>query len=93
MKSHDACNQVGVAIQDFSNAFETVTHIKLLHQLYKYGVRRLLNKWLEMFVTQKNMKVVIDHGEESEEATGDSGLPLLYQRPARSSKINRLTIC
>ena len=74
MKSYDAGLQTDVAILDFSKAFDTVPHNKLLHKLDDYGVRGSINRWLEMFLIQRKMKVVID-GDESEEATVDSGVP------------------
>jgi hypothetical protein len=74
MKSYDAGLQTDVAILDFSKAFDTVPHNKLLHKRDDYGVRGSINRWLEMFLTQRKMKVVI-HGDESEEATVDSGVP------------------
>jgi hypothetical protein len=39
-----------------------------------YGVRGSINRWLEIFLAQRKMKVVID-GDESEEATVDSWVP------------------
>jgi hypothetical protein len=74
MKSYDAGIHTDVAILVFSKAFDTVPHNKLLHKLDDYGVRGSINRWLEMFLTQRKMKVVID-GDESEEATVDSGVP------------------
>jgi hypothetical protein len=74
MKSYHAGLQTDVAFLDFSKAFNTVPHNKLLHKLDDYGVRGSINRWLEMFLTQRKMKVVID-GDESEEATVDSGVP------------------
>jgi hypothetical protein len=74
MKSYDAGLHTDVAILVFSKAFDTVPHNKLLHKLDDYGVRGSINRWLEMFLTQRKMKVVID-GDESEEATVDSGVP------------------
>ena len=74
MKSYDAGLHTDVAILVFSKAFDTVPHTKLLHKLDNYGVRGSINRWLEMFLTQRKMKVVID-GDESEEATVDSGVP------------------
>ena len=63
MKSYDAGLQTDVAILDFSKAFDTVPHNKLLHKLDDYGVRGSINRWLEMFLTQRKMKVVIDGDE------------------------------
>ena len=74
MKSYDAGLQTDVAILDFSKAFNTVPHNKLPHKLDDYGVRGSINRWLEKFLTQRKIKVVID-GDESEETTVDSGVP------------------
>ena len=74
MKSYDAGLQTGVVTLDFSKAFDTVPHNKLLHKFDDYHVRGSINRWLEMFLTQRKMKVVID-GDVSKEATVDSGVP------------------
>jgi hypothetical protein len=74
MKSYDAGLQSDVAIPDFSKAFDTVPHNKLLHKLDDCGVRGSINRWLEIFLTQRKMKVVID-GDESVETTVDTGVP------------------
>lgn len=79
MKSYDAGLQTDVAILDFSKAFDTVPHNKLLHKLDDYGVRGSINIWLEIFLNQRKMKVVIG-GDESEETTVDSGVPQLVTR-------------
>jgi hypothetical protein len=74
LKPHDVAIQTDVAILDFSKAFDTVPHNKLLNKLEEYGVRGSINNWLANFLKKRKMKVVID-GEESEEATVDSGVP------------------
>ncbi|VDI25149.1 Hypothetical predicted protein, partial [Mytilus galloprovincialis] len=40
----------------------------------EYGIRGQLNNWLNMFLTQRKMKVVVE-GEQSEEVKVDSGVP------------------
>jgi hypothetical protein len=57
-----------------SQRHSTLPHNKLLHKLDDYGVRGSINRWQEMFLTQRKIKVVID-GDESEETTVDSGVP------------------
>ena len=74
MKSYDAGLQTDVVTLDFSKAFDTVPHNKLLHKFDDYHVTGSINRWLEMFLTQRKMKVVID-GDVSKEATVDSGVP------------------
>ena len=59
---------------DFSKAFDTVPHQKLLYKLKHYGIKGPLHKWLANFLTQRQMRVVID-GQLSREASVDSGVP------------------
>ena len=40
---------VTIAYVDFSRAFDSVTHVKLLARLYCYGIRGSVLKWLECF--------------------------------------------
>ena len=72
--SYDKGNQIDVAILDFSKAFDTVPHRKLLHKLDNYGIRGPLHKWVESFLTKRHMRVMVD-GEVSQEAEVTSGVP------------------
>ena len=56
--------QTDVAILDFSKAFDTVPHSRLLQKIDAYGVRGPLHKWMTSFLCTRNMTVVID-GESS----------------------------
>ena len=62
--------QTDVASLDFSKAFDTVPHKKLLHKLSLYGITGPLSN----FLTQRSMRVVIE-GACSESMTVDSGVP------------------
>ena len=73
-ESYDAGKQTDVVILDFSKAFDTVPHNKLLHKLDHYGIRGPIHKWLTNFLTKRKMRVVLE-GEASGEATVDSGVP------------------
>ena len=66
--------QTDVAILDFSKAFDTVPHDKLIHKLNTYGVRGNLQKWIKAFLCDRHMKVVVD-GVSSSEAVVASGVP------------------
>lgn len=66
--------QTDIAILDFSKAFDTVPHSKLLEKMSSYGITGPLHKWLTSFLTERRMKVLVD-GEFSKEATVDSGVP------------------
>lgn len=70
----DAGAQIDMVILDFSKAFDTVPHKKLLHKMMLYGVDGKINDWLTDFLTNRKMKVLVD-GEESDAVTVDSGVP------------------
>ena len=72
--SFDSSNQTDVGILDFSRAFDTVPHQRLLGKLAHYGVQGPINKWIESFLTGRSMQVVVD-GESSKPATVTSGVP------------------
>ena len=66
--------QTDVVILDFSKAFDTVPHDRLLHKLNAYGIRGQLLTWMTSFLTSRKMRVVVD-GESSSEAAVISGVP------------------
>ena len=74
MKQYDSKKQSDLAILDFSKAFDTVPHQKLLHKLKHYGIDGKINKWIGSFLTQRKQRVVIE-GESSESCSVDSGVP------------------
>ena len=74
VKSLEKNSQTDMAILDFSKAFDTVPHSKLLHKLNEYGVKGQLHKWFTSFLTRRHMRVVVD-GAASREVTVDSGVP------------------
>ena len=74
LKLYDNKCQVDVAILDFSKAFDTVPHDKLLQKLENYGVRGNLLVWLSAFLKNRNMNVVVE-GEHSVSVSVESGVP------------------
>jgi len=74
MQGHDAGRQTDVIILDFSKAFDTVPHSKLLHKLEHYGVRGPILSWLTSFLTERTMRVVLE-GEASDDVAVESGVP------------------
>ena len=69
-KNFEAGKQTDIAILDFSKAFDTVPHSKLLHKLSSYEIGGKLHCWLKNFLTKRKMKVVVE-GEESAELPVD----------------------
>ena len=81
--------QVDVSILDFSKAFDTVPHRKLLHKLRQYGITDPIHSWLQNFLTGRTMRVVadgccFDYKRRLRCSPGDSSrpspFPLLNQR-------------
>ena len=70
----DQNKQVDTVILDFSKAFDTVPHQKLLHKLEAYGIRGSLHIWISNFLTQRQMRVVVE-GEKSRAVAVGSGVP------------------
>ena len=74
MSYYDQNRQVDTVILDFSKAFDTVPHRKLLHKLEAYGVRGPIHNWITNFLTQRSMCVVVE-GEKSRQVDVGSGVP------------------
>ena len=74
LKEHDKGHQVDVATLDFSKAFDTVLHNKLLYKLDQYEIKGSIHTWLRNFLTTRKMRTIVE-GETSEETTVDSGVP------------------
>ena len=53
MENFDSKTQTDLIILDFSKAFDTVPHRKLLHKLNHYGIDGNLLKLLSAFLTKK----------------------------------------
>jgi hypothetical protein len=66
--------QVDIIILDFSKAFDTVPHDRLLHKLDYLGINGRLNNWIRAFLTNRSQQVVVE-GETSRPVSVDSGVP------------------
>lgn len=74
LKDHDQGRQVDIAILDFSKAFDTVPHQKLLHKIHQYGIQGNIHHWLTNFLTTRSMRTIVE-GKSSDETSVDSGVP------------------
>ena len=74
IRTRDKNIQLDIAILDFSKAFDTVPHRKLLHKLSNYGIKGHLHRWIQNFLMTREQRVVVD-GVASEPACVDSGVP------------------
>ena len=70
----DNNQQVDMLILDFSQAFDTVPHKRLLKKLESYGINGNILSWLEAWLTQREQQVTIE-GDKSSTATVTSGVP------------------
>ena len=63
-----------VLILDFSKAFDTVPHKRLLHKIQHYGIAGSTNKWIESWLCHRQQRVVLD-GSTSFDSPVISGVP------------------
>ena len=70
----DHKEEVDIIILDFSKAFDTVPHRRLLQKLEVYGIHGSLLKWIESFLVSRTQNVLIE-GHRSHEDSVDSGVP------------------
>ena len=63
-----------VAVLDFSKAFDTVLHDKLLDKLRYYGIHGNIHSWITNFLKHRQQCVVID-GVSSEHVHVELGVP------------------
>ncbi len=61
-------------VLDFSKAFDTVAHRKLLIKTDHYGIRGKTAAWIKTWLTNRTQQVVVD-GEASEPTPVASGVP------------------
>jgi hypothetical protein len=74
LKHRDEGKQIDVTILDFSKAFDTVPHRRLLGKLEFYGIEGSTLRWIEAFLTGRTQSVLCD-GVRSEEEQVLSGVP------------------
>ena len=74
IKQRDLGHQIDVAILDFSKAFDTVPHRRLLGKLELYGVSGQIHAWISSFLLGRKQCVVVD-GARSTEEDVLSGVP------------------
>ena len=61
-------------ILDFTNAFDTVPHQRLLMKLKHYGIDSNLHRWISSWLTERTQQVVVD-GDYSTCKQVRSGVP------------------
>ena len=74
MTYRDQKDQIDIAVLDFSKAFDTVPHDRMLGKLEFYGITGPVLNWTAAFLKNRVQRVVVD-GRQSRSATVDSGVP------------------
>ncbi len=67
-------HQTDCLVLDFSKAFDTVAHQRLLHKLNYYGLRGSTLQWINSWLTARTQSVVVD-GDTSDKVHVASGVP------------------
>ena len=73
-RCQDLRDQVDVAVLDFSKAFDTVPHQRLLGKLEFYGITGPVYNWIRAFLTGRTQSVMVE-GEHSRKDAVLSGVP------------------
>ena len=74
VSSLDTRTPVDMIIMDFSKAFDTVPHKRLLLKLHHYGITGNIHTWITKFLTTRRQRVVVD-GDHSKWVHVRSGVP------------------
>ena len=74
MTNFDKKMQTDVGVLDFSRAFDTVPHERLIGKLAHYGIQSNILDWIRAFLSDRQMSVVVD-GVSSKKAPVTSGVP------------------
>ena len=73
-QSLDSHYHADLIMLDFSKAFDTVPHTRLLKKLQHYGINGKLHKWLATWLTNRTQRVVVN-GYTSDHSNVRSGVP------------------
>ena len=73
-ESLDQGDDIDIIYLDFSKAFDKIPHKKLMKNLWGYGIRGKIYKWVKEFLTNRSQKVVVD-GQSSSTKPVTSGVP------------------
>ena len=70
----DNDDSIDVAYLDFRKTFDLVSHLHLIYQMAKYGIKNHVLNWVKAFLGSRTQRVVI-HGTVSESFEVTSGVP------------------
>ena len=61
LKVMDQQKQIDLILLDFSKAFDSVPHKRLLQKLSHYGIQGDLHQWIKAWLTQRKQRVVLNN--------------------------------
>jgi hypothetical protein len=67
-------HQIDLILLDFSKAFDTVPHTRLLNKLEHYGIQASTHLWIKHFLTNRTQEVLVE-GSKSSPVDVSSGVP------------------
>ena len=73
-KAMDQQKQIDLILLDFSKAFDSVPHKRLLQKLSHYGIQGNLHQWIKAWLTQRKQRVILNN-ETSNFVPVKSGVP------------------
>jgi hypothetical protein len=74
VQAFDKKKQTDMVILDFSKAFDTVPHDRLIQKLEHLGIDGKVNTWIKGFLKNRQQRVLVE-GEFSPPVSVDSGVP------------------
>ena len=61
-QSYDNREETDIIYMDFSKAFDSVAHQRLLFKLAHYGINGYIKNWIEAFLTNRRQRVILRNG-------------------------------
>ena len=74
VQNFDSKQETDMVILEFSKAFDTVPHKKLLFKHSKYGITCNINEWIQSFLVRRNQQAIVEW-QSSKPCSDDSGVP------------------
>ena len=65
---------IDVLYLDYQKAFDSVPHLRLVKQVYSFGITGKASKWIQAFLSNRKQKVRVN-GAESQWVPVLSGIP------------------
>ena len=61
-ESYDNREETDIIYMDFSKAFDSVAHQRLLFKMAHYGINGYIKNWIDAFLTNRRQRVILRNG-------------------------------